>query len=78
MPSILNEALEWLDRAEQAREVAGQQTGRPRPFILVSPTNGIECGARIDPADLNRRCRAAEHRHGSAAKYRPVSDAGDP
>ena len=26
MPSILNEALEWLDRAEQAREVAGQLT----------------------------------------------------
>ena len=24
MPSILNEALRWLDRAEQAREVAGQ------------------------------------------------------
>jgi len=26
MPSILDEALEWLDRAEQAREVAGQLT----------------------------------------------------
>jgi hypothetical protein len=26
MPSILNEALEWLDRAERAREVAGQLT----------------------------------------------------
>jgi hypothetical protein len=26
MPSILNEALEWLDRADQAREVAGQLT----------------------------------------------------
>jgi hypothetical protein len=26
MPSILTEALEWLDRAEQAREVAGQLT----------------------------------------------------
>ena len=26
MPSNLNEALEWLDRAEQAREVAGQLT----------------------------------------------------
>ena len=26
MPSILNEALEWLERAEQAREVAGQLT----------------------------------------------------
>ena len=26
MLSLLNEALEWLDRAEQAREVAGQLT----------------------------------------------------
>jgi hypothetical protein len=26
MPSLLNEAMEWLDRAEQAREVAGQLT----------------------------------------------------
>lgn len=26
MPSLMNEALEWLDRAEQAREVAGQLT----------------------------------------------------
>ena len=26
MPSLLHEALEWLDRAEQAREVAGQLT----------------------------------------------------
>src|SRR5215218_1864269 len=41
-------------------------------------SNGIECGAKIDPADLNRRRRAAEHQDGSAAKYWPVSDAGDP
>jgi len=34
MPSILNEALEWLDRAEQAREVAGQ---------LSDPTPGKRC-----------------------------------
>jgi hypothetical protein len=26
MPSVLNEALGWFDRAEQAREVAGQLT----------------------------------------------------
>ena len=26
MPSLLNEALEWFARAEQAREVAGQLT----------------------------------------------------
>jgi hypothetical protein len=24
MPSVMDEALEWFDRAEQAREVAGQ------------------------------------------------------
>ena len=29
MPSLLNEVMEWLDRAEQAREVAGQ---------LIDPT----------------------------------------
>jgi len=34
MPSILNEALEWLDRAEQAREVAGQLTD---PHAIGSP-----------------------------------------
>jgi hypothetical protein len=28
MPSIFGEALEWLDRAGQAREVAGQLTHR--------------------------------------------------
>ena len=26
MPSLLNEASEWLDRAEAARDVAGQLT----------------------------------------------------
>jgi len=40
MPSILNEALEWLDRAEQAREVAGQLTD-PLPFISqMNPSYG--------------------------------------
>ena len=28
MPSISNEVFQWLDRAEQAREVAGQLTDR--------------------------------------------------
>jgi hypothetical protein len=26
MPSVVDDALDWLDRAEQAREVAGQLT----------------------------------------------------
>jgi hypothetical protein len=29
MPSIFNEAIQWLDRAEQAREVAGQLSDPP-------------------------------------------------
>ena len=39
MPSILNEAWEWLDRAEQAREVAGQLTDPgARKAVLEPPS----------------------------------------
>ena len=38
--AISNEALEWLDRAEQAREVAGQLTdpGASRAVLQVADT----------------------------------------
>ena len=40
MPSVLNEALEWLDRAEQAREVAGQLSDPgARKAVLELPQN---------------------------------------
>lgn len=40
MVAISNEALEWLDRAEQAREVAGQLTdpGASRAVLKVADT----------------------------------------
>jgi hypothetical protein len=57
MPSMLSEALEWLDRAEQAREVAGQ---------LTDP------GARKSVLDLaesfDRLARAAATPAGAKAK----------
>src|SRR5580700_2616949 len=40
MPSILNEAWEWLDRAEQAREVAGQLTACPEREFLSPRARG--------------------------------------
>jgi hypothetical protein len=40
MVAISNEALEWLDRAEQAREVAGQLTdpGARKAVLQVADT----------------------------------------
>ena len=40
MVAISNEALEWLDRAEQAREVAGQLTdpGAKKAVFQVANT----------------------------------------
>jgi hypothetical protein len=57
MPSILNEALEWLDRAEQAREVAGQLTdpgARKAVFELAESFDRL-ARAAATPAVLRRR-----------------------
>ena len=46
MPALFNEALEWLDRPEQAREVAGQLTdpGAEQAVLYGSPEiSGREC-----------------------------------
>ena len=51
MRSILNEAFEWLDRAEQAREVAGQLTDSS------TRQAGLELAESFD-----RLARAALHR----------------
>ena len=50
MPSILSEALEWLDRAEQAREVAGQLTD-PNARKAV-----LELAQKLRSARASRRC----------------------
>jgi hypothetical protein len=59
MPSMLNEALEWLDRAEQAREVAGQLSdpGARRAVLELAESFGFDRLARAaaTPAVVRRR-----------------------
>jgi hypothetical protein len=57
MPSILNEALEWLDRAEQAREVAGQLTdpGAKKAVLELAENFDRLARAAAKPAVIRRR-----------------------
>jgi len=57
MPSILNEAFEWLDRAEQAREVAGQLTDPSARKAVLELAESFDRLARAaaTPAVLRRR-----------------------
>ena len=57
MPSLLNEAMEWLDRAEQAREVADQLTdpsARKAVLELADCFNRL-AQAAASPAVARRR-----------------------
>jgi len=64
MPSILNEALEWLDRAEQAREVAGQlnDPGARKAVLELAESFGRLARAAATPAVLRRRDLAMKDR----------------
>ena len=57
MPSLLNEALEWLDRAEQAREVAGQLTDPATKTAVLTLADSFDRLARAasNPAVARRR-----------------------
>jgi hypothetical protein len=57
MPSILKEALEWLNRAEQAREVAGQLTDPSARKAVLELAESLDRLARAaaTPAVLRRR-----------------------
>ena len=57
MPSILSEALEWLDRAEQAREVAGQLTdpGARKAVLQLAESFDRLARAAATPAVIRRR-----------------------
>jgi hypothetical protein len=57
MPSMLNEALEWLDRAEQAREVAGQLSdpGARRAVLELAESFYRLARAAATPAVVRRR-----------------------
>ena len=57
MPLLLNEALEWLDRAEQAREVAEQLTdpGARRAVLELADSFDRLARAAATPAVARRR-----------------------
>ena len=57
MPSMLKEAWEWLDRAEQAREVAGQLNDPSARKAVLELAESFDRLARAaaTPAVLRRR-----------------------
>ena len=61
---MLNEALEWFDRAEQAREVASQLTdpGVRRAVLGLADSFDRLARAAATPAILRRRDLAAKDR----------------
>jgi hypothetical protein len=67
MPSILNEALEWLDRAEQAREVAGQLSDPGARRAVLELANSFDRLARAaaTPSVLRRRELATQEQERS-------------
>lgn len=55
MPSVFNDALEWLDRAEQAREVAGQLTDPTARRAVLQLAENYERLARAAAAPTAAR-----------------------
>ena len=57
MPPAIDEAIEWLDRAEQAREVAGQLTDPSARKAVLELAESFDRLARAaaTPAVLRRR-----------------------
>ena len=67
MLSMLKEALEWLNRAEQAREVAGQLTdpGAKKAVLELAESFGRLARAAATRAVLRRRELARKDREPS-------------
>ena len=63
MPSLVDDAFDWLDRAEQAREVAGQLTDPAARQAVIRLAESYERLARaaVTPAVLRRRELATKH-----------------
>jgi hypothetical protein len=64
MPSLVDEAPEWLDRAEQAREVAGQLTDPGAKQAVLQLAESYERLARAagNPTVLRRPELARQRR----------------
>ena len=62
MVAISNEALDWLDRAEQAREVAGQLTDPGAKKAVLQVANTFDRLARAAVARTAARTEKSEDR----------------
>jgi hypothetical protein len=62
--SVFNEALEWRDRAEQAREAAGQLTDPEAKQAVLNLAESYErlAQAAVNPTVLRRRELAKQRR----------------
>ena len=70
MPPVLNEAGEWLDRAEQAREVAGllSDPGAKQAVLQVAESYERLVRAAVNPTVLRRRELARSHQAGEGGR----------
>jgi hypothetical protein len=65
MPTFLNEALEWLDRAEQAREVAAQLSDPAARTAVLELADSFDrlAQAAASPTVARRRELARQKQH---------------
>jgi hypothetical protein len=75
MPSLIDETREWLDRAEQAWEVAGQLTDRGAKQAVLQLAESYERLARpaANPAVFRRRELARKRQEGNSWFHSPVA-----
>ena len=66
MPSLVDEAWEWFDRAEQAREVAEQLTEPAAKQAVLHESYMRLARAAITPAVLRRRELARQRQEGNS------------
>jgi hypothetical protein len=74
MPSLVDEAWEWLDRAEQAREVAGLVSDPAARDAVMRLAESYQRLARaaVNPTVLRRRELARNRRKGTRDFIRPL------
>jgi hypothetical protein len=70
MPSVLDDAWEWLDRAEQAREVAAQLSDPGAQQAVFNLAESYERLARaaVNPTVLGRRELAGNRQEGEGGR----------
>jgi hypothetical protein len=72
MRSLLHEALEWLDRAEQAREVAGQLTDPDAKKAVFDLADSFDRLARAAASPAVTRRRELARQKAVGVRCRPA------